>query len=109
MEGMCSHDVRHVLAAVLQKLQMAGDLVDHGLGSRTNSEYCRTTTGDLGTTGIVDNLSADTQAESLSLKDQQVLLALDLHGDLCLTVAFPTLEDWRVLAQKCLVACEGGM
>jgi hypothetical protein len=96
---MCDHDVRHVLTTVcLQKLKMRGDLVNHGLRSRTNSEYCRTTTGDLSTSGIVDNLSADTQADSLGLKDQQVLLALDLYCDLCLTVTFPALEDWRVLA-----------
>jgi hypothetical protein len=98
-EIMCDHDVRHVLVTVgLQKLKMRGDLVDHGLGSRTDSEYCRTTTGDLSTTGIVDNLSADTQADSLGLEDQQVLLALDLYSDLCLTVPLPALEDWRVLA-----------
>ncbi|KAH0294426.1 hypothetical protein KCU62_g283, partial [Aureobasidium sp. EXF-3399] len=71
--------------------------------------HSSTATGNLCATGIVDDLSTDTQADSLSLKDQQVLLALDLHGDLCLTVAFPALEDWRVLAQKCLVACEGGI
>jgi hypothetical protein len=88
----------NLTAVGLQKLKVRGDLVDHRLGSRTDSEYCRTTTGDLGTTGIVDDLSADTQADSLGLKDQQVLLALDLYSDLCLTVPFPTLEDWRVLA-----------
>ena len=109
VESMWCHDVRHVSVAVLQKLEMAGDFVDHGLWSRTDSEYGSTATGNLCATGVVDDLSADTQADSLSLKDQQVLLALDLHGDLCLTVALPALEDWRVLAQKCLVACKGGM
>lgn len=88
---------------------MSSDLVDHGLGSRTNSEYCCTTTGDLSTTGIMDDLSTDAQADSLSLKDQQVFLALDLHGDFCLAVTLPALENWRVLAQKCFVACKGGM
>lgn len=98
VESMWCHDVRHVLAAVLQKLEMAGDFVDHGLWSRTDSEYGSTATGNLCATSVVDDLSADPQADSLSLKDQQVLLALDLHGDLCLTVAFPALENWRVLA-----------
>ena len=89
------HDVRHVAETVnLQKFEMSSDLVDHGLWSRTDTEYCRTTAGNLCATSVVDDLTADTQTDSLSLQDHELFLALDLHCDFCLTVSLPALEDW---------------
>lgn len=101
-------DVPRTLGS-LQQLEMTSDLIDHGLWSRTNTQNSSAAARYLRTTGIVDDLPADTQADGLSLQNLKLLFALDLQRNLCLTVVFPTLQDRGLLSQECLVACEGCM
>lgn len=95
--------------ASLQQLQMTSHGVNLALGRWANTEHGRTVCGNLRSASVVDDLSADSQAQRSGLQRLQFFLALNLQGNLCLTVAFPSFQHWRILSQQRLVASERRM
>ena len=95
---------------ILQKLQMARHAVHDALGPQ-NAQHRRTATGNLCPARVLDGSRAKPQADRLRLQEQQLILRLNLQGDLGLTAAFPPAQDGRVgrVREEVFVAGERGM
>jgi len=90
---------------------VSGDLVNLAPGCGSNAQDRRRTTGNLRATCIMDDLGTETQANSLCLQHEHVVLAVNLEGNLGLAKSLPALQDWVrwICANKCLVTCERGV
>jgi hypothetical protein len=98
----------------LEQLKSTGDLVDKAARSRSNAQHRHATRLDLCSASILDHLSSEAQRSCLASKLENLVLALDLHSDLGLAEALPSLEDLGLGgvgggADEGLVACEGGV
>lgn len=104
----------HEAAPSLQQLQVSRDLVHGALWRRADAEDCHAPRLDLGAAGVLDDLCDEAGGARLAAQVENLVLALDLQGNLGLAVLLPAGED---LAQgrvgggagECLKAGEGGV
>jgi len=97
----------------LQKLQMPRHAVDDALGAQ-DTQYRPAAAGDLSATCILDDARAESQAHSLSLQQEQLILRLGLQRNLCLAVALPPAQNVGVRRVRVVVfvaseGCVGGL
>lgn len=93
---------------------MPRNLINQALRPRPNSQHRQTPWINLRPARILNHLSRKTHVQSLPPQFRQLLLALDLDGNLGLAALLPALEQLRlwtvgVGAHEGLVAGEGGV
>ena len=96
---------------------MTRNLVHNAFGCRSDAQHRHAPSLDLRPARVLDDLGRDAEALRLGHEHQQLLLALDLDGDLGLSAALPLLQQLglgrvRVALrgpEEGLVAGEGGV
>lgn len=85
---------------------MSTNLIHYTLRRRSNPQHRRTSGRDLRPAGIPHDLCTYTHTDRLRLQHLELILALDLYGDLCLSETFPVFDNDRGGKCEGLVAGE---